>query len=128
MRGEPCGPAPHSTPVRPPPLEEGPRSVLAEGSGEQKALGMPAPESQQVRSLSFGLHSLGDRSDPYLTSQGENRFHHSRNRAVGGSGHPADEAAVDLEQTHREVLQVAEGGVPRSEIVEADPYSQIIEP
>jgi hypothetical protein len=84
--------------------------------GEEETLAEVAAKVSQCRPLFVGLDPLGDRLQFERLTQLDDGLGQRRVLAVRGD--PLHEGAVDLENVHREALEVAQRGVPGAEVVD----------
>src|SRR6185312_12771196 len=84
--------------------------------GDEEALGKVHPDPLQLIQHRLALHALGDGRDPQRPADLADGFHHAAIDRV--LRHLTDELAVDLQEVHRQSLQVHERGQPRAEVIE----------
>ncbi|MCY1409390.1 hypothetical protein D9M71_247390 [compost metagenome] len=93
--------------------------------GEEVALAEVAVQGLEYRQVTFGLDALGDGLDAQVAGQAEDGLHYLQAfRALVELGH---EGAVDLQHIQVEAVQVAEGGIAGTEVVDADAHAQVVE-
>jgi len=85
---------------------------------EQEALSGLAAEQGQLRLLLNGFDALGDGLEVQRVGDLDNRA--AQRPVLLGPRQRTDEAAVKLEDVDRESLQIAERGIPGSEVVNSD--------
>src|SRR5579863_1247201 len=90
--------------------------------GEEEALPQPAADRAKVPELASGLDSLDHDSDPDRLGE----LHHGGDdgRLHGVDVDTLDEGAVDFDEIHRELRQVAESGVSGAEVVDGELYPE----
>src|SRR4051794_29158885 len=103
------------------PLAGGPARRGA-GPAQQVALSELGSELPESGELVRRLDALGD--DLQLERPGEVEDHADEPGFAPAAGEAVDERLCDLEAVERQRVEVAEGRVPRSEVVERDPHAQ----
>jgi hypothetical protein len=91
-------------------------------AAEQEALNRVAPQAGQFRELFWTLHAFGDDHGTGPVGQVE----HCGDQ-YGARARPTerrDEAAVDLDDVWRHLLQPGEGRIPDTEVVEGQTYPE----
>ena len=96
------------------------------GPAEVEALGVVDTErTQQIHGLLI-LHALGDRLQAEPAREPDDRADHM---LVGDArARVPNELAIDLEEVHRQVLEVMEAAVAAAEVVEGEPATEMPEP
>ena len=92
----------------------------------QESLALLTAEAAQQGVLPRGFNAFGDNAEPQGPREGDNAANDGLVLPVGTR--TADERAVDLQNVDREVLEVAQRGVARTEIVDGQPHAKCFEP
>src|SRR5690554_3490924 len=95
----------------------GDQLVKAHGAGEVVALEYIAAVAPEQFELFAVLHALGHHCHAQLAGGGDDAAADGGVLAVGDD--TVDEAAVDLDALHRQVLEIAEAGIAGTEVVDA---------
>ena len=92
---------------------------------EEESLRVSAAKVGEARELSLGFDAFGDDVEVECVDHAD----HGADKGVGGevTAEGFDEAAVDLECAEWEVLEVAERGVARAEVVDREVDTQALE-
>src|SRR3954447_19238321 len=97
-----------------------------DGPGEVEALPELAAEALQGHELVVVFDPFGDGRERQAFAEADDRAHELR-LAGGALAEAHDERAVDLQHVDRELVEVAERGVARPEVVEREQHARLLQ-